>query len=391
MKITIVKESLCLGGTERSAANISLALAQKHDVDLVLYDGSNIQYKYGGILYNMNIPTRKSRFYKFIDHYHRVCFFLQYLNKKKPDVVFLFVSFRHPIAKLRMRKTIKIISARDFSVLSTNIQKIKERLNNSDGLICNSLYMKEYYVTKYPEDYSKVFSVWNIIDTFEIRKQAEKPIDNEQFRIFREKYEYLIVSVGRFCAEKAFEYLITAFKKCTNERKSIGLVLVGDGEYKNKYLSLIQEYDISENVFFTGFQQNPYQYMHRCDLFVLSSTSEGFPNVLAEAMALSLPVISVNCFSGPAEILLHKHNYDLVKDSYINADYGLLVPHYSAVGIDQAINEMAKAIIYLLENSEVRKKYAQLAYERSKKFSAEESTMNLEMVFDKLLKMRRTE
>lgn len=389
MKICIVKESLCLGGTERSAANISVALAQKHNVDMLLYNGEDIKYQYGGMLYDMKTPSKESKIGKVLDHIRRIVFFSLYLMRNKPDVVYLFVSFRHPLYKMRMRKQIKMISARDFSALASHIDSFKSSLDVSDGLIFNSNYMREFYLSRYPEDKNKVFSVWNIIDTCEIIKQAKEPIHDEEFIRFREKYEYLVVSVGRFCIEKAFEHLISAVSQCCCKGKSIGLVLVGDGECKNKYLSLIHEYGISDNVYFTGFQQNPYQYMHKCDVFVLSSISEGFPNVLAEALALSMPVVSVNCYSGPAEILLNEPDYNIVKDSYIYADYGILTPHYNVVGISRAINEMAKAILQLLDDNNARERYAQLAYRRSKLFSKEEATIQLEHIFMSLIREKR--
>ena len=381
MKIAIVKESLCLGGTERSAANISVALSEKHDVDVILYDGSQIQYKFGGNLFDMGVPVRGSKISKVVDHIRRLRYFRGYLHKERPDIVFLFISFRHPIGKMPMKKAVKLISARDFSVLSTNIIEIKKRLDDSDGLVCNSEYMKGFFLSKYPEDQFKVFAVKNIIDVYDIQKQGNKSVEDEDFITFRDSHDFLIVSVGRFCAEKAFENLITAFSKCRDENQGIGLVLIGDGEYKGTYLRLIQEYGLTNDVYFTGFQSNPYQYMNKCDLFVLSSMSEGFPNVLAEAMALSKPVISVNCFSGPAEILLKKPNYDAVDKTYLQADYGILTPHYNKVGTEQAISELSKAILFMLNEKSERERYAHLAYERAQEFSSEAALTQFEKIF----------
>lgn len=384
MKITIVKESLCLGGTERSAANISVALAKKHDINVVLYDGRNIQYPYGGTLFDMKIPARGSKISKTKDHLRRLCYFTKYLSREKPDIVFLFTSFRHPIVKMPMRNTIKLMSSRDFSVLAKNIDRISKLLSNSDGLVCNSEYMRDYYLSKYPKDQNKVFSVKNIIDVYDIRNQGKKPIEDQDFTTFRDNHEFLIVSVGRFCAEKAFENLIAAFAQCIRKKKGIGLVLVGDGEYRNTYIQIIRKEGITDDVYFTGFQSNPYQFMCKCDLFVLSSISEGFPNVLAEAMALSLPVISINCLSGPAEILLKEPNYNLVEKTFLEADYGVLTPHYSKVETDLAINEMAKAIVYLLDDRQLRDRYSKLSFERAKQFSSEAAIDQLERIINQI-------
>lgn len=389
MKITIVKESLCLGGTERSAANISIALAKKHDVNVVLYDGRNIQYQYGGTLFDMKIPSRRSKIAKTKDHLQRLCYFSKYLLREKPDIVFLFTSFRHPIVKMLMRNTIKIISARDFSVLKKNIKKYNKLLSVSDGLICNSEYMKNYYLSEFSSDQDKVFSVKNIIDVDEIKHQGEEFIDDKEFRRFRENHKFLLVSVGRFCAEKGFEHLIVAFNQCVQTNEGIGLVIIGDGILKSTYLQIIREKGIEDHVFFTGFQSNPYQFMHECDLFVLSSVSEGFPNVLAEAMALSLPVISVNCLSGPAEILLKEPNYSIITNAFLKADYGILTPHYDKVGVEHAIKEMTNAILYVLNNQTIRDNYSNLSLERAKQFSSEAANHQLESIFSRLKEKRK--
>lgn len=384
MKICIVKETLCIGGTERSAANISVALSKVYNVDMVLYDGSHLEYNYGGTLFDMHSPTRNSKIGKVLSHIHRMLYFIWYLRKEKPDFVYVFVYYKHPIFKMRMKNTIKLISARDFGALSMNLDKYKKSLNASDGLICNSEYMKEYYLENYPEDRNKVFSICNLIDIYEIRSKAEKRIEDEQFRCFRETHSTCIISVGRFCSEKAFEHLISAFYMCYKENPNIGLVLVGDGEYKTEYIKLIQSYNINKDVYFTGFQSNPYKYMKQSDIFVLSSYSEGFPNVLVEALALSMPVISVNCYSGPAEILLEKADYNLAKQTYVEANYGVLTPHYDSVGTDKAIEEMAKAIECLLEHVDIKEKYERKAFEGAKRFYSDKAMIKFDNLFFQL-------
>lgn len=68
-------------------------------------------------------------------------------------------------------------------------------------------------------------------------------------------------------------------------------------------MSLIKELRIEDFVKLTGLKENPYAYMSRADIFVLSSFYEGFPNVLVEAMICECPVVSANCKSGPEEII----------------------------------------------------------------------------------------
>jgi glycosyltransferase involved in cell wall biosynthesis len=66
---------------------------------------------------------------------------------------------------------------------------------------------------------------------------------------------------------------------------------------------LTRELGIADDVFLPGFVNNPYAFMHKADVFVLSSTCEGAPVVLMEALAVGVPVVSTDCPSGPSEIL----------------------------------------------------------------------------------------
>lgn len=388
MKISILKESLNIGGTERSVSNISVALSKKHTVKNVLYSGNNMIYPYGGELYDMQLPPQKSKIKKIINNLKRAKSYNEHIKDFEPDIAFQFVSFRSPISRIKLKKCIKIVSSRDYSALSENISAYKKMLDSSDAIVCNSSLLRDYFVKKYPEDKNRVFAVYNIIDADSIRKQAEDETDSD-FLEFRRKNRKLIVSTGRFCKEKAFENLIRAFSQVHKKNPETGLVLIGDGEYKDKYLKIIEELGISDYVCFTGFQKNPYKYMAKCDLFVLSSASEGFPNVLAEAMALSLPVVSVNCLTGPAEILMKSYDYEIVKDSFAECDYGILTPHYSVKGEKFAVDEMTNAIVYLLENDELMRKYGTLSRQRVTDFRADVAVEKLENIFDSLVARRQ--
>jgi glycosyltransferase involved in cell wall biosynthesis len=108
--------------------------------------------------------------------------------------------------------------------------------------------------------------------------------------------------VGRLTAAKDFPTLVRAFAVVRAQRPA-RLVIVGDGEERGALLDLAKTLGIEKDMRLTGFDTNPYRYMSRSAVFVLSSQWEGFGNVLVEAMALGTPVVSTNCESGPAEIL----------------------------------------------------------------------------------------
>ncbi len=142
----------------------------------------------------------------------------------------------------------------------------------------------------------------------------------------------VLLGVGRIVKQKSFATLIQAFarvRQCCPAR----LMILGDVDprepgVKPELEGLIKKFGLQDDVLFLGFVENPYAYMARANVFVLSSIYEGFGNVVAEAIAAGTPVVSTDCESGPAEILN-------------KGQYGELVP----VGDHEA---MANAIVATL-------------------------------------------
>lgn len=388
MNISILKESLCIGGTEHSAANISVALAKKHNVTTILFDGREIVYPYGGNLVDMKSPPQTNLLKKIVNNIKRQYQLVKIIKKNKSEIVFFFIGCSSPINSVRFKDSVKLTSIRDFSVLTEKTELFKKATDSSDAVICNSEYIRDYYVSKYPEDSSKIFTVYNIIDVERIVDASKEYFDDEAFLRFRSVHKMLIVAVGRFCKEKAFENLLMAFKDCKSRIADVGLVFIGDGEFKEKCMNIVKEQEMGADVYFAGYQNNPYKYMVRCDAFVLSSRSEGFPNVLAEAMALSLPVISTNCFTGPSEMLMEEYDYDRVRKNFEECDYGILTPDYEVCGTEAAILQLSNAMVHLLSNKELMKKYSAISAQRVVEFSENSALERFEEIFGTLIKRR---
>ena len=112
----------------------------------------------------------------------------------------------------------------------------------------------------------------------------------------------VMIGIGRLTLQKNFSLLIRAFA-AVSKHYACRLVILGDGEDRAKLNQLCTLLKVADKVLFAGFQANPYAYLSRAKLFVLSSLWEGSPNVLTEAMALGVPVVATDCPSGPREIL----------------------------------------------------------------------------------------
>jgi glycosyltransferase involved in cell wall biosynthesis len=112
----------------------------------------------------------------------------------------------------------------------------------------------------------------------------------------------VILGAGRLTEQKDFASLLRAFAIVRGQRP-VRLVILGDGGKRAALTALAQELGVSAAVSMPGYVDNPYAYMARAQLFVLSSRWEGSPNVLTEALALGTPVVATDCPSGPREIL----------------------------------------------------------------------------------------
>lgn len=112
----------------------------------------------------------------------------------------------------------------------------------------------------------------------------------------------VILGVGRLQQQKDFPTLIEAFAELALTQPA-RLIILGEGGQRARLEGQIRELGIEQQVALPGFDPNPYAYLSRARLFVLSSAWEGSPNALTEAMALGTPVVSTNCPSGPEELL----------------------------------------------------------------------------------------
>lgn len=121
-----------------------------------------------------------------------------------------------------------------------------------------------------------------------------------------------VVGCGRLSPKKAFEVLLEAFALVLKQ-KPARLVILGEGSELEALERLTNRLGISASVVFAGVVENPFCYFAHAQVFVLSSRSEGFPNVLLQALACGANVVSTNCETGPSEILTTR-------------EQGLLVP-----------------------------------------------------------------
>jgi glycosyltransferase involved in cell wall biosynthesis len=112
----------------------------------------------------------------------------------------------------------------------------------------------------------------------------------------------VIIAAGRMHPQKDFPMLVRAFARLREER-NVRLIILGDGVERPKVEATIAECDVGDDVLLPGMQKDIMPWLVHADLFVMSSLFEGFGNVLVQALAAGLPIVSTDCPDGPAEIL----------------------------------------------------------------------------------------
>ncbi|MCG8634089.1 MAG: glycosyltransferase [Desulfobacterales bacterium] len=184
-----------------------------------------------------------------------------------------------------------------------------------------------------------------------------------------------IVACGRFKPVKGFLNLIRIFSHILARKKGFRLVILGDGPMRGTCEALVRELNLGDRVVFPGFQTNTAPWIAAATAFVLTSQSEGFPNVVLEAMALGTPVVAVDCKSGPREILDPESDPAEVLTHKRFAPYGVLTrpmvnirPRNSAP-LDDAESDMAEALLTLLSDPGMIKRYEKKGYLRSLDFA----------------------
>ncbi len=157
---------------------------------------------------------------------------------------------------------------------------------------------------------------YNTINSESILEKALEPIPAASFS----ENEFNIVSVGRIIEAKGFDRLARIQKRLTESGYHTHVYVLGTGQDLEKIEALASECGISDSFTFLGFQDNPYRYVSRADLFVCSSRREGFSTAVSEALVLGVPVVSTNC-SGAYELLGEQNEYGVVTESNEDALY----------------------------------------------------------------------
>jgi len=173
----------------------------------------------------------------------------------------------------------------------------------------------------------------------------------ERSKLVKDAARPHLVAMGRLAPQKGFDLLIEAFARLASKFPQWSLRIVGEGPERAQLERQIAHRGLAGRVTLCGWTSRPESALIGCELFVLSSRYEGFPNALLEAMACGLPAISFDCESGPAEIIRHEVD-------------GLLVPA-------ENVEELARAMERLMSDEAERRRLGEKAREVTGRFGPE--------------------
>lgn len=179
----------------------------------------------------------------------------------------------------------------------------------------------------------------------------------------------VVIGVGRLSYQKGFERLIEAWRIVAKDCPEWSLHIYGNGEDKEKLLSLIENYKLMDSITIFPPTQDIEDRLLKSSVYVLSSRFEGLPMVLLEAMSLGLPIVSYDCKTGPKDIIREGYN-------------GYLVP-------EGDVKLLADRIIHLIQDDNLRKTIGENAKKEASKYSHGEIVTQWEKLFNQLMNSKK--
>lgn len=339
-KVAFFLLQLRKGGAHRALINVANQLAgEGYDVEFVV--GTRV----GGFSDRLSghVKVKELKTYTLFGSISRL---VEYLNNNQDRCLLTTAQFRKSVAAIAgyLSDSNANIVLLESSTLSKVIEKLAIFSNLFDTLGYAKYFLLPYFASGfYPladklvacsrgsrDDLAKMVGcstddldvINHPIDVDEIRRKSKVKLTHSW--LFDPDI-LTFISAGRFSLAKNYETLLEAFH-LVSQQKDSRLILLGDGDLRNKIDQKIDQLEIREIVELPGMVDNPWKYMSRSDCFVLSSIWEGCPFVLIEALAVGTQVVSTDCNSGPKEIL-------------DDGQYGRLVPTKDPSAMAEAMIE----------------------------------------------------
>lgn len=258
------------------------------------------------------------------------------------------------ISWIHVQQYTKEIAAKAFR----NYDEAKTCYQKFDKVICVSEGVKE--------DFQKIFPMlmdvsikYNTNETDEILRMKDEPVETD---IFREK-EIRLCGVGKIMPIKGFDKLARIHKRLREDGYPVHTYVLGNGPERERIEEYIVDNGLENTFTFLGYQTNPYKYVAKCDMFVCTSTAEGFSTAATEALIVGTPVVTTPV-AGMKEMLGENNEYGIITENNENSLY--------------------KVIKEMIDYPEKLEYYCQKAFERGRRFSTKNTVKEVEEMLDSM-------
>ncbi len=316
-KVCIITTSFGKGGAERSAAILSQMLSNLEYEVHILMTKDDIDYEFSGTLFNLqkewgtNITVFKK--IKVLRSYFKKYNFDYIIdNRTRPGFFKELILYNYVF---KAKNKISIVHSFFLKNYFPNNRFLAKLLYKNTILIGVSQEIEKAILKKYA--LKRVTHIYNSIDESDVSISSEEIKFTESFVLWYGRIEESV---------KNLTLLLKAYKESTLPQKNIKLYVVGQGSDTNILKANINKLQLGNLVNYFPFLKNPFPYVKSAKFTVLTSYHEGFPRVLIESLVCGTPVISVNCKSGPKEIVKHEYN-------------GLLVENHNPLALANAFND----------------------------------------------------
>jgi glycosyltransferase involved in cell wall biosynthesis len=306
-RVAVFVPTLACGGVERVMLNLAQGFCERgFEVDIVTH---RVEGEFKGHLPRKArlVDLRAGRVLSSLPK------LVRYLQRDRPAA--LLAAMEHSSVAAIWARAIARVPTRIIATEHTNLSEVVKHapsrkvrlvpfvcrcfLHRADAIVAVSQGVADDLVQHAPKCRDRIHVIYNPIITSNILSQAKQGLEHPWFGPGEAP---VILGTGRLAQQKDFATLIRAFALVRQQRPA-RLLILGEGDERRRLEELVADLGIEQDVSLPGYEENPYRYMSRAALFVLSSAWEGFGNVVVEALAAGAPVLATDCESGPREIL----------------------------------------------------------------------------------------